>query len=178
MRQINSFTTNRVRARKITPGDIDDIASMYQNPEVMGTLGGEQTRAQAFEFLDMMLKHFDHYGFGYWIIEDKMSGAFMGRAGLKRILIDGVNEITLGYSFLPEYWGKGIASEVGAEIVRLGFNDLGLKSIAGYALPDNGASRRVMEKLGFVFEKECVLKNMPHVLYRVTKERWQGLQRQ
>ncbi len=176
MKQIESFSTPRTKARRMTPGDIDDLASMYQNPDVMITLGGERTRAQSLESLGALIDHFDAYGFSYWIIEDQDSGAFMGRAGLKHANIDGADEVELGYGVLPEYWGKGIATELGKEIVRIGFEELGLNSIACFALPENKASIRVMEKLGFVYEKECVYKDLDHVFYRLTRERWQELQ--
>ena len=176
MKQIDSFFTDRLRARKMTPGDLDDLASMNQNPEVMATLGGQKSREQTLESLAALIKQFDEHGFSYWIIEDKQSGAFMGRAGLKIISIDGIDEIALGYSFLPEYWGKGFATEIAKEIIRIGFDEFKLDTIAVYALPENKASQRVMGKLGFVFEKNCTLFDKQQVVHRLTKNRWQELQ--
>jgi len=178
MKQIHSFVTDRLRARKMTPGDLDDLASMYQNSEVMAALGGERSREQTLEFLDAIITHFDTHGFSYWVIEDKETGAFMGRGGLKHVHIDGADEVELGYAFLPEYWGKGIATEIGKELLRIGFEEFGLESITCFSLPENKVSQRVMEKLGFEFEKNCVYKTLPHVFYRLTKERWQELKDQ
>lgn len=176
MKQVDSFFTDRLRARKMTPGDLDDLASMNQNPEVMATLGGEKSREQTLESLAALIKQFDEHGFSYWIFEDKETGAFMGRGGLKIISIDGIDEVALGYSFLPEYWGKGFATEIAKKITQIGFDDFKLKTIAAYALPENNGSLRVMDKLGFVFEKHCTLFDKQQVLYRLTKERWQELQ--
>lgn len=173
MKPIESFFTDRLRARKMTPGDLEDLASMHQNPEVMRTLGGQKTREQTLESLAALIKQFDEHGFSYWIIEDKETGAFMGRGGLKIISIDGIDEVALGYSFLPEYWGKGFATEIAKKITQIGFDEFKLETIAAYALPDNSDSLRVMDKLGFVFEKNCTLFDKPQVLYRLTKERWQ-----
>ncbi len=173
MKQIDSFFTDRLRARKMTPGDLDDLASLNQNPEVMVTLGGQKSREQTLESLAALIKHFDEHGFSYWIIEDKETGVLMGRAGLRRVHIDGADEVELGYAFLPEYWGKGYATEIGKELVRIAFEEVGLSNIVCFALPENKASQRVMEKIGFLFEKECEYKELPHVFYRLTKERWQ-----
>ena len=173
MKQIKSFATPRVKARHMTPGDLEDLASMYQNPEVMTTLGGIRDRAQVLSSMERNLKHQDEHGYAYWIFEDE-AHHFMGRGGLMNTHIEGVDEVEIGYALLPEYWGKGIATEVGKEIVRIGFEDLGLNEIVCFALPENKASIRVMEKLGFAFEKECVYKKLKHVLYRLTKEQWIG----
>ena len=172
MKRIDSFTTTRIKARGMTPGDLDDLASMAQNPEVMITLGGVQDRTQVLVFLEKNVKHHDEHGFGYWIFEDKDTGAFIGRGGLKHVHIDGADEVELAYAFMPEYWGQGLATEIGKELVRIGFEELGLKSIVCFTLPDNKASQRVMEKVGFTYEKKCVYKGLPHVLYRLTKEQW------
>ncbi len=155
----------------MTPGDLEDLASMGQNQEIMKTLGGLQDRATVLTFMEKNLNHQDEQGFGYWIFEDE-ANHFMGRGGLLNTHIDGKDEVELGYAFLPEYWGKGIATEIGKEIVRIGFQELGFNEIVCFSLPENKASIRVMEKVGFVFEKKCIYKALEHVLYRLTKEQW------
>ena len=52
---------------------------------------------------------------------------------------------------------------------RPGFEELGLDNVVSFTLPSNDASRRVMEKLGFCYEKNCWYAELPHVLYRLTK---------
>jgi RimJ/RimL family protein N-acetyltransferase len=67
---------------------------------------------------------------------------------------------------MPAYWGQGYATELGAAAVELAFGPLGLDSVVAYTLPHNLASRRVMDKLGFSYEREIVYADLPHVLYR------------
>ncbi len=152
----------------MTPGDFDDLLAMYQNSDVMKTLGGVKERSQVLESLDRFISHFNDYGYSYWHLEDQKTGIFAGRAGLLNTHIDGRNVVELGYAYLPEFWGKGIATEVGKEIIRIALYDLGFKEIFCFTLPENKASIRVIEKLGFVFQKECVYKGFVHALYRIS----------
>lgn len=173
MKIIPAFETDRVKARRVTQGDLEELVSMYQNPEVMKTMGGIRSREQTLSSLEKMIKHWDDHGFGVWILEDKEARTFMGRAGLKHVHIDGADEVELLYGLLPEYWSKGIAAEVAQEIIRIGFQELGLENITCFALHENKASQRIMEKLGFTYEKNCVHADLPHVFYRLTKEQWE-----
>ncbi len=63
------------------------------------------------------------------------------------------NETDIGFRFLPQYWGKGIATEVSKEIIKYGFEVLKLERIIGIADPENIASCRVLEKIGLKFYK-------------------------
>lgn len=93
------------------------------------------------------------------------SGAFVGRAGLRRIVLDGAAEIELAYALMAEFWGRGLATEIGqtllAEARRRGLTD-----IVAFTLTTNAASRRVMEKLGMRYERDIVHVGLPHALYR------------
>ncbi|HWY86280.1 MAG TPA: GNAT family N-acetyltransferase, partial [Gemmataceae bacterium] len=77
------------------------------------------------------------------------------------------DEIELGYGLLTEFWGQGLATELAAASVRAAFDALKVPEIVSFALPTNKASRRVMEKVGFQYEKEVVWADLPHVLYRL-----------
>jgi RimJ/RimL family protein N-acetyltransferase len=63
-------------------------------------------------------------------------------------------------------WGQGLATELGAASIEIAFGPLGLVDVVSFTLPGNVASRRVMEKLGFAFERETIYAGLPHVLYR------------
>lgn len=169
MKLIPSFETSRIKARKITPGDLDDLASMYQMPEVMKTMGGVRTRQNTLDRLAGHLAHWDEHGFGLYILEDKNSGSFMGRGGLQHVTIDGRGEIEVIYAFLPEYWGKGLATELVYELIQIAFEDLDCDELIGFTLPENDASKRVLEKSGFSYQKRSMHSDLPHDLYRLVK---------
>src|SRR5205823_10738173 len=81
----------------------------------------------------------------------KPTGEVIGFAGLK--YLDDVNEVDLGYRFFKEHWGKGLATEASKPVVAYGFEVLRLHRIVGIADIENKASIRVLEKVGFRFEK-------------------------
>jgi len=93
---------------------------------------------------------------------------------LRRVTVGGRREVEVGYGLRPEFWGRGLATELAVESVRVGFEELQLPSLVSFTLSTNVASRRVMEKAGFVFESDIVYANLPHVLYRLTASEWRA----
>ena len=65
------------------------------------------------------------------------------------------------------FWGRGLASEMAAALLRSGGDGLAPGGIVAFTLTTNGASRRVMEKLGFRFERDIIHAGLPHVLNRL-----------
>jgi ribosomal-protein-alanine N-acetyltransferase len=74
--------------------------------------------------------------------------------------------VELHYALIPEFWGQGLVTEMAAAIVGIGFEQLGLKEIVSFTLPSNRASQRVMEKVGFQYERDIIHADLPHVLFR------------
>jgi RimJ/RimL family protein N-acetyltransferase len=157
------------------PGDEDDLARFSRNPQVMATLGGLRTREQNREYLQQQLAHWEQHGFGYWTAYDLRSGQFAGRGGLRHALVEGRDEVEVGYGLLPKFWGRGMATELARLSVRVGFTELNRADLVAFTLPTNMGSRRVMEKAGFRYERAIVHANLDHVLYRLTAPMWQML---
>ena len=113
-------------------------------------------------------EHWGRHGFGFWAFHDKVSGRFIGRAGLKLYRTDDRDRVGLAYAVVSELWGRGYATEMAAASLRVGFEELGLPEIASWTLPINHASQRVMEKLGFRYEHDFVFAGLPHRFYRLS----------
>ena len=77
-----------------------------------------------------------------------------------------MDEVELGYVVRSELWSQGYATEMGAAVVAHAYSALGLRSLVGFTRPDNVRSRRVLEKLGFAFERTFVAHGEQSVLYR------------
>jgi ribosomal-protein-alanine N-acetyltransferase len=144
------------------------LLHFYSDPQTMATLGGLRSPEQVSDWLQKQLDHWNEHAFGWWLIRDRQSGGFLGRGGLKRVHIADNDEVEIGYGLLPEYWGRGLAAEMSRECVRLAFEVLALESIVCFTMPTNTRSRRVMEKVGFVYERDTIWFDLPHVLYRLT----------
>jgi [ribosomal protein S5]-alanine N-acetyltransferase len=148
-----------------------ELAAFNRDARVMDWLGGgaeddEETRA----WIEEKVAYWRRDGFGLWVLTVTQTGAFAGRAGLRHIDIEGVDEVELLYALRPESWGRGLATEAGQALLYVAFSLLRAASVVAYTLPHNVRSRRVIEKLGFVYERDYLHEGEPHVLYRVTAE--------
>lgn len=166
-----SFRTRRLLLRRIGRGDRDDFLRMRSDPRVTQVLGAIEAE-QAGVLVHKLAEHWQRHGYGWWIARDPASGRFLGCGGLRAVTIDGVPETEVAYGFLPDYWGRGLATELARVAVAQGFVRLGVRDIVGFALPGNRASRRVMEKAGLGYEREFVHAGRVHVLYRLGVEAW------
>jgi RimJ/RimL family protein N-acetyltransferase len=171
---LEELSTSRLLLTRMRESDYPDLYRMHQDPRVMATLGGVLfTEDQTRERMGRTLAHWEQHGFGWWVARDPETGAFVGRGGLRRgnYGSDKV-EVEVAYGLMPEFWGRGLAAELAAESVRVGFELLGLSELICFTEPTNVRSRRVMEKVGFVYERDGDWANRPHVFYRLTAEQW------
>jgi ribosomal-protein-alanine N-acetyltransferase len=167
MDPLNEVQTPRLLLHRLTAADLDDLTRMHLDPRVMATLGGVRSPEQTREWLAQRLEHWRQYGFGLWLVRERETGRFAGRGGLQHVEIDGRDEIEVGYCFLPDFWGRGLATELARASIRAAFAVLNLPEIVCFTLTTNHASQRVMQKAGFRYERDFVYKDLPHVLYRL-----------
>jgi len=172
MESIETITTDRLIAERFRPEHYDLLCHIHRNPAVMATLGGVRSDETTRQNLQDYIAHWETHGFGLWLLRDRASGALAGRAGLKWIEVGGAMEIELGYTFLPEYWGRGLATEIAQASLEVGFERLGLDNLVCFTLTTNLASKRVMEKVGFVFAREVVHTGEATLLYRLTRDEY------
>ena len=177
-KSIELFSTERLIAEKIKVNDLDKFISMHTNPKVMEILGGLRTAEQSQEDLDWNLRQWKENGFGLWMFylkdavpcEDTGSTSkkiWVGRGGLRRIEVDGHEEIEVAYALIPEFLNKGLATEITKTCTEIAFEVLRLNNIVCFTLKTNKISQRVMEKVGFQYERDIIHADLPHVLYRM-----------
>ena len=139
---------------------------LFSNPEVMKTLGGVQPDGWIEANLMQHITKWDEYGFGLWLFRERETNRFVGRGGLHVVELEGEEQVEVGYALLPEFWGRGLATEIARESVALARVYLDVVELFSLTLPDNLASQRVMEKSGFTHAGEVLLRGVPQVLYR------------
>jgi ribosomal-protein-alanine N-acetyltransferase len=174
---IATLTTARLIAEAITPLHFHDLHRLNSDPKVVKTLasaGKPLTEAETREKMEQAIVHWRQQGFGLWVFHRKSDGAFVGRGGIKTHHIDGQDVIGLAYAVMPDYWNRGFATEIAAASLEVGFEHLGFPEIGSWTLPINLASQRVMEKLGFRYEREFEFAGLPHWFYRLAAEDWHG----
>jgi ribosomal-protein-alanine N-acetyltransferase len=167
-RTLTTLETDRLVGEPIGPAHQQELCALLGDPRVGATLGGALSPPRVAAALTAKFEHWQRHGFGYWVWREKGTGAAVARGGLQWTHVGGRDEVEVGWAVMADRWGEGFASELGAASVAYGFERLGLREIVSYTLPTNRASRRVMEKLGFEFEREIEHAGLPHVLYRLT----------
>ena len=176
MRHLDGFSTPRLLAERLEPRHLGDLLTMDQNALFMEKLGGVRGAAATEQYLERNLAHWAEHGFGLWVLRDMTSGAVIGRAVLRHLAVDGSDEIEVGYGFMPEYWGRGRATEITLACLGIAREQLGLDSVVAITLPSNIASQRVMQKAGLEYEREILHEGVPHVLFRtLLRPRGSGL---
>jgi RimJ/RimL family protein N-acetyltransferase len=95
-------------------------------------------------------------GFGLYLVELKTTAVTIGICGLLKR--ESLEDVDLGFALLQEFWGQGYALESAAAVVDYGRTTFGLKRLAAISSPENLASARLLEKLGFRFERLAKLK--------------------
>jgi RimJ/RimL family protein N-acetyltransferase len=141
--------TLRVELREFVTDDLPDEIRLDTDPRVMKYIGSGKpaTPDDVAAAIRRMRRNYALYpGLGNWHASRRDNGAYIGWFSLKYIL-DTV-EVEVGYRLLPNAWGQGYATEVTRELVRYGFDDVGLDRIIGVTHPDNVASQRVLMKCG------------------------------
>ena len=128
------------------------------------------TRPAPVGYLETNVKHWTDHGFGMWMLRDAATSTVIGRAILRHLDVEGVDEVEVGYGFMPEYWGRGLATEIANACVRIGFDRLGLRSMVAITTPPNLASQHVMQKAGLVYERDILHAGIRHRLFRVRSE--------
>lgn len=146
--------TGRLNLRRLTTDDAEFILELLNEPSFLRFIGDKGVRtlddARGY-ILNGPVEMYNRLGFGLYLTELKESGVPIGICGLLKR--DSLEDVDIGFAFLPRFWAKGYAYESAAAVMAYGKRVLGLKRVVAITSPDNDASARVLEKLGLRFEK-------------------------
>jgi len=169
--------TERLTLRPFRLGDEAEVFAFGSNPIINKYTGDPiitSVREAKRLITNVWLHDYALYGYGRLAVVHKKDKKIIGFCGVK--FLEELKETDLGYRFLPEYWGKGIATESSKAIVAYAFNTLQLSNLVASVYPENKASTRVVEKLKFQFEKKEPYPNETDLLlwYRLTIKDYEG----
>ncbi|HST53730.1 MAG TPA: GNAT family N-acetyltransferase [Pyrinomonadaceae bacterium] len=146
--------TDRLILRRLSTDDAEFILRLVNEPSWLRFIGDRGVRsvadARAY-ILNGPLEMYSRLGFGLYLVELKEEGVSIGLCGL--IKRDTLEDVDIGFAFLPEYWGRGYAFEAASAVMAYGRDALGIKRIVAITSADNDSSARLLEKLGFRFER-------------------------
>lgn len=166
-----NLETKRLRLRRPSWDDFPHILQLGSNPNVMRFINNSQTQtpAQAKKDLERRIRQTNKYT-GYWVTEHKAEDSFVGWMALKKL--ERTKDFEIGYRFMEEFWGQGLATEAGKAVLAYAFNELRLQQVVAVAQELNFASTRVLEKLGLVKEGEGIYYNTECVYYKITRDKY------
>ena len=164
--------TERLLLRMFCPEDLDELATLFRDPEVMRYVGEGQpvNREEADKALRSIIRHWQTHGFGRWAAVNRETREFVGFGGLRSLF--GTPEVV--YHLATAHWGKGLATELARASLRFGFEDRKFERIVAIAKPLNAASIHVMEKLGMNYEKHASYYGIDVVQYGISREEFKG----
>jgi RimJ/RimL family protein N-acetyltransferase len=144
--------TTRLRLRRLRPSDEQDLVALDSDPDVMRYVGSPAGVKSPVETVERVRQRIgaDHGSIGFWRVESRTDGRFYGLAALIR-MPDG-DDIELAYRLARRAWGQGIAAEAGAALADYALGTLALPRLVAVTYPENRASQRVLEKIGFARE--------------------------
>lgn len=145
--------TPRLVLREQTPDDAAFVLALVNDPDWLRYIGdrGVRTLDDARAYIDRAVEAYRRLGFGLWLVELRDGGVPVGLCGLIRR--DALEDVDVGFAFLPAYRGRGYASEAAAAVLDYGWRVVGLRRVVAIVSPDNAASVRVLERLGFSFDR-------------------------
>lgn len=152
--------TERLSFHRYRDEDFEFLQSLLADPEVVRFIGNGNTRNRdgALEFLYWIYRSYrEAPDIGLRVITREADRRRIGHAGLVNQLVDGNEELEIGYWIAPNYWGQGYAKEAAAAIRDYGIHQLGKKRMISLIQPGNEASKRVAEHVGMSLEKEIVM---------------------
>lgn len=142
------FETHRLIVRHFKESDADDFFLLQGNPDVMRFIRPVKTREESDAFLSEAMAGYTKPWMGRWAIEEKQSGRFVGSFVVNPIPGD-TDKTQLGYAFLPDYWGKGYATEATSGGLEYFKRLTPLQEIYGVVEAGNLISQKVLLKTGF-----------------------------
>ena len=152
--------TDRLNLRWLSTDDAEFILELLNEPSFLRFIGdkGVRTLDDARDYiLNGPADMYTRLGFGLYLTELKDGSVPIGICGLLKR--DGLEDVDIGFAFLPKFWGRGYAYESAAAVMAYGKTVLGLNRIVAITSPDNYASGRLLEKLGLRFERMIYLSN-------------------
>ncbi len=166
MTAIPRFETPRLLLREFRPDDFEAYAAMVADPEVMRHLadGRPLSRFEAWRQMAVFAGHWALKGFGVWAVEERATGAFVGRIGCFEP--EGWPGFEIAYTLARPAWGNGYAREGAAASLRYAREVLRRDPILSVIRPANAASIRVARSLGATRIGEVEFFGAPADLYR------------
>ena len=165
-----TLETERLILRAHRSSDLDTLLKMWCEPKVYEFIAGKPSSVE--DCWRAILRHIGQWqmvGFGFWVLEEKATGAIIGEAGFldcKRDIVPSMAETPeMGWALFTAYHGKAFATEAMHEIAKWGDQNIECGLTACITAPENAASIRLAQKLGFNEVVQTTYHGKPTLLF-------------
>ncbi|CAN5790913.1 GNAT family N-acetyltransferase [soil metagenome] len=170
---MTTLETPRLILRSFEPEDFEAYAEICADPEVMQYLHGyPMTRLEAWRHMAMVIGHWHLRGYGFWAVEERSTGALIGRIGFNNP--EGWPGFEVGWTLARSHWGLGLAVEGATAALNHGFGPMGRDHVISVIHPENARSIKVAERLGEQFEIEDEVMGIRVLIFGMDRETWQA----
>lgn len=159
------LTTLRLHLRTMSHADLDFLAELFSDAEVMRYYPKTLDRAETAERIEQNLQRYRDYGYGLWIVEDRSTGQPLGRVGPIRQEIDGQMHVEVGYMIQRSHWRKGYAREAAGACHDYLFRHLDIAEVIALVRPENLPSQATARSLGMQRQKQTMHYDLLHDVY-------------
>lgn len=175
-----ALETPRLHLRAWHDADLDPLAQICADPQVMRYLQGPQSRDECAALIARCRMHFADHGYGFWALERKDDGRFIGMLGLSwcQLPLPFCPAVEINWRLAQDQWGQGLAHEAAEAVLACAFDRLQLPEVVAFTAKLNAASQRLAEGLGMQHDPRDDFEHpdlpadhplRPHRLYRLKR---------
>ena len=161
--------TERVWLRRYGDQDVDELFAVIGDPVTMRYYPRPYTREETAGWVRRQQERYERDGFGLYAMVLKETGGFVGDCGPVVQVVEGADEVELGWHVNRSWWNRGLATEAGRACRDRCFETFGLDHVISLIRPENVPSRRVAEKLGMSISRKVTWGGLPHDVWRVDR---------
>ncbi len=161
--------TTRLVLGEMTLGDLDFVAAMLADPQVMRFYSSRLSRDESEAWVRRQMSRYAKDGHGLWLVKEKSSDRPVGQVGLAMQQVDDVEVPEIGYLIHRPFWRRGFAFEAATATRDYAFDTLGIERVISLIRPENVPSQGVARKLGMKPGKHIVRKGLDHIVFSMTR---------
>ena len=154
----------------MTLDDLDFVATMLADPEVMRYYPRCCTREESEAWIRRQRVRYAVDGFGFWLAVANETSQPVGQAGLLMQDLDGVMQVGLGYLMHRPFWRRGLAYEACTTVLEHAFETRGMRRVVSPIRPENEPSRRLAKRLGMVPGQQTDYAGFQHIIYTRSRQ--------
>ena len=159
--------TERLGLREIEESDLDFVAALRGNPEIMRYYSKCITQDEAWELIRNVRKRYIERGHNLWLAVDRITEANLGIVGLTMQPLNATELVPeVSYMLAKPYWGRGLATEGTLAVRDFAFREEEYPFVTAFIHPENAASERIAKKLEMVEWTRSMTYGREHIVYR------------